>query len=58
MCTSISPDSLVTVAPMPGPVKAAASRLRRLVPSTSCVALTDRANSTRAAGTSSPTTWW
>ncbi len=58
MCTSMSPDSRITVAPMPGPVSAAASRPRRLTPITSCVAFTDRAKSTSARGTSSPTTWW
>ena len=58
MCTSMSPDSRMTVAPMPGPVNAAASRDRRLTPMTSCVAFTARAKSTSARGTSSPTTWW
>ena len=32
MCTSMSPDSRMTVAPMPGPVNAAARRERRLTP--------------------------
>ncbi len=39
----------MTVAPMPGPVTSASSRLRRLTPMTSWVALTDLANSTSAA---------
>ena len=34
----MSPDSRMTVAPMPGPENAAASRDRRLTPMTSCVA--------------------
>ena len=38
MCTSMSPDSRITVAPIPGPVTAAARRPRRLTPITSCVA--------------------
>ena len=58
MCTSMSPDSRMTVAPMPGPVKAAARRERRLTPSTSCVASDALAKSTSAFGMSSPTTWW
>ena len=58
MCTSMSPDSRMTVAPMPGPVNAAARRDRRLTPMTSCVASAALAKSTSARGTSSPTTWW
>ncbi len=48
------PASRITVAPMPGPVSAAESRERRLTPITSWVALTERANSASAVGTSSP----
>ncbi|CPU64480.1 Uncharacterised protein [Mycobacteroides abscessus] len=58
MWTSMLPASRVTVAPMPGPLRADASRPRRETPMTSCVALTPLANSTSAVGTSSPTTWW
>ena len=46
----MSPDARMTVAPMPGPVSAAARRPRRLTPMTSWLALTERAKSTRAAG--------
>ena len=54
----MSPESRMVVAPMPGPVTSAASRERRLPPSTSWVAFSARANSSSASGTSSPTTWW
>ncbi len=58
MWTSRSgPESRATVAPTPGP-KTYCQVLRRLEPSTICVALTPRANSSREAGTSSPMTWW
>ena len=50
MCTSISPESAMTW-PIRCPARTARDqRERRLVPSTSCVASTLRANSSRAAG--------
>ncbi len=58
MWTSMSPDSRIVLAPMPGPVNAVPNRDRRLPPSTSWVAFSARANSSSALLTSSPTTWW
>ncbi len=58
MCTSIDPDDLVIVAPVPDPVNAASTGLRRLAPSTIWVALAARAKSSTATGTESPTTEW
>ncbi len=58
MCTSRSGvDSRATVAPTPGP-KTYCQLLRREEPRTIWVALTPRANSSRAEGMSSPMTWW
>lgn len=56
--TSMSPDSSVTVSPVPGPVRNRSRRPRRLVPSTSWVAFSARANSTSAVAMPSPTTEW
>ena len=55
MWTSIFPDCCTTAAPMPSS-KMRAHRDRRDVPSTSWVAFSSRAKSSRALGTSSPTT--
>ena len=55
MCTSILPDCCTTDAPMPSS-KIRAHRDRRDVPITSWVAFSSRAKSSRALGTSSPTT--
>jgi hypothetical protein len=57
MCTSISPESAITWPPMPRRT-ARAHRERRLVPITSWVASTLRANSSSARATSSPMTSW
>ncbi len=48
----------MTLAEVPAPPKNAPSRLRRLTPMTSWVALTPRANSTSAVGICSATIWW
>ena len=57
MCTSIDPDCWTTDAPMPSS-NSRANRVRRDVPTTSCVAFTPRAKSSSAPGTSSPITVW
>ncbi len=54
-CTSILPDSSTILGPIPSSNRRA-QRDRREVPITSCVAFISRANSSRAVGTSSPTT--
>ncbi len=57
MWTSMDPESMVVVTPTPRE-NSCAILPRREAPSTSCVAFTPRAKSSRAFGTSSPTTWW
>ena len=58
MCTSMEPESAATRVPTPS-TNIRATRERREVPSTSCVALAPRAKSSSAVGTSSPpTTVW
>ena len=56
-CTSMAPDSAVVVTPTPAE-KSWATRPRLEAPSTIWVALTARAKSSSARGTSAPTTWW
>ena len=58
MWTSIVAASRAITVPADARRRARAPACRRLAPSTIWVALTPRAKSSSAAGTSSPTTWW